>query len=145
MKALPKLVINFDGLLDPTFAVQGWFEWTKYSKQPVVDAITFIIDATEFYDIYIHSPRSYMPSGIQVMQCAIIFWTTMEVNSATMHDLMAVLHFPSELPKDYAVFLDYGTISYGTDKGRLDPDAVDFIETWHSRLINNLKFKKELP
>lgn len=128
----PLLVVDFDGLLNPM--PDGWFDIGAHKDQAAKDAIKFLIDATEFFDIAVFGPRSMMFGGIQSMQAAIILWTTMEVNKNTMHDLMAVLQFPLKMPDDYAVAVSETGVIWGSTKDALPQDCIDFVTVWQKRL-----------
>lgn len=129
---LPLLVVDFDGLLNPM--PNGWFDLGTYEKQPARDAIKFLIDATEFFEIAIYGPRSEMFGGIQSMQAAIINWTEMLVNKATMYDLMRIIMFPYKMPKNYAVAVTGTGVFYGPTKNQLSQDAIDFIIVYQNML-----------
>jgi hypothetical protein len=141
---LPLLVVDFDGLLDPSLTDKGWFDLGVYSSEPAKGAVTFLIDATEFFRVAIYGPRSRMLGGIQTIQCAIIFWVTMEVNADTMHELMdskTGIQFPEKMPEHFAVAINGTKAVYGPDKSLLTTDATDFVKYWLNKLQNKNRSK----
>lgn len=134
---MPILVVDFDGLLNPM--PKGWFDIGAYRDSSVKETVKFLIAATEYFEIAIFGPRSLLFGGIQTMQAAIISWTTMEVNKATMHDLMAVLWFPTTEPVDYAVYINSTGVKRGSKYSELDVDALNFVSEWQVALATTAR------
>lgn len=132
MSDVPMLVVGFDGFLNAM--PNGWFDIGSHDNPIARDAVKFLIDATEFFDIVVWGPRSLQFAGIATMQAAIILWTRMIVNNNTMHDLMNVLQFPAEMPTDYAVAIDGAGVKYGPAQETLSQDCKDFINYWQPML-----------
>ena len=128
----PVLVVDFDGLLNPM--PEGWFDLGTHNTASARDAVEFLIDATEYFEVSVFGPRSLMFGGIQIMQAAIIFWTTMEVNKATMHDLMSALVFPTEMPRSFCAAVNGSGVKWGDTKDALPQEGIEFIEGWQRRL-----------
>ena len=129
---LPILVVDFDGFLSPMPG--GWFDPGSYNNGAVKNVVKFLLAATEYFEIAIFGPRSLMFGGIQTMQAAIILWTNMEVNRATMHELMQVLRFPVSMPADVDVCINGTGVKWITPQDALDPESVDFILIWQKEL-----------
>lgn len=129
---LHTLVVDFDGFLNPM--PHGWFDIGAHDDSQVKDVVKFLVNATEYFEVHVFGPRSLMFGGIQLMQAAIIYWTQMEVNKATMHDLMRVLVFPKTMPEDYAAHINGSGVIWGTAQVGMVPEAIDFILEWQQHL-----------
>ena len=128
----PVLVVEFDGFLNAM--PNGWFDLGSHSNEIAQDAVKFLINATEYFDVHVWSPRSKQFAGIATMQSAVILWTRMEVNDETMHDLMNALKFPVEMPGDYAVAIGGAGVFCGPTKDVIQPEAMAFILEWQPYL-----------
>ena len=60
------LCLDFDGVLHSYES--GWKGANVISDPPVVGAMEFLKDATEYFDLWIFSSRSNQPGGIDAMQ-----------------------------------------------------------------------------
>lgn len=129
---MPKLVVDFDGLLNPM--PEGWFALGSHKNENAHNAVKFLCAATEYFEVYIWGPRCEIFGGIQSVQAAIIDWTTMSVNVETMHDLMNLLWFPTQQPTEYDVWITGTGVKWAKTKDELDPELIQFVNLWQEEL-----------
>lgn len=128
----PILCVDFDGVIHSYSS--GWKGETVIPDPPVPGALTWLWEATEWWDVQIYSSRSKSEPGLQAMrlwfarQCAEAFDMDHPMNNSPFP-----LAFASEKPAAFLT-IDDRAVCFDGDWSALDPSELVKFKPWNKRV-----------
>jgi hypothetical protein len=106
----PRLCVDFDGVLHSYKS--GWQGAHVCADPPVPGAIAFLREATEHFEVYVHSSRSHQKGGRDAMRAYLLEWAQLEGDE----DLMWLnkIRWPNEKPAAFVTLDDRAICFTGT-------------------------------
>jgi hypothetical protein len=124
------LCVDFDGVIHSY--TSPWQGESVIPDPPVPGAMSWLLQASKFWDVHVYSSRSKLSEGRLAMFRWMAVHATNELGEDSAKELIGRIKFAHEKPPAFLT-IDDRAICFDGDWSKLDPDKLKTFKPWNKR------------